>query len=141
MKFLHNVSPMLLFQQKFGKITIISGFALILSLVITIILTPAEPGYEYSIFGMFPIYFWIIFFTVIVMGIYLMFSGLCNPRNSIYGVLMLMLCYIIFFFYHISKVTPGPSVTNMIYLHTYLGSRLSVIPGISQTFSIRRLMS
>lgn len=98
MKFLYNIFPNPLSQQRFGNIILISGFALILSLLLTIVLTPAEQGYEYSIFGAFSIYFWVIFFTVIVMSICLIFSGLYDSRYSIYGVLILTLCYSIFLF-------------------------------------------
>ena len=96
MHFLYGISRISSLQQKFSKIILILGFGLILFLLQIILLTPGEQGYVYSIFGVYPVYFWIIFFTVIAMAICLIITGNYNPCYSVYGVVMLALCYIIF---------------------------------------------
>lgn len=98
MKSLYDVCHMPNYIRYFCNIILIAGFTQLLSLIIILIMTPSEQGYEYSIYGMLPIYFWVIFFTVIVISICLIFSGIYYPRHPVYGLLMLILCYTIFLF-------------------------------------------
>jgi len=89
---IHNV----LKNNRFAKILLVISFIFILLALIIIAGTPAADGYEVSIYGAYPGYFWIFLIVAIFSAILVILQEIFNNKKTNWWIIAF---FAIFFIY------------------------------------------
>jgi len=78
-----NLKSSVVGKNKLKKLLVIIQFSVIILIFNTIIITPSANGYEFSIYGAYPQYFWFFIILSIFLGQIIMFSKIfCSPNRT-----------------------------------------------------------
>ena len=95
-----NLHYIYLKNYGFKKILLIITFVLIISMLLVIVVTPKASGYEISIYGAYPAYFWVFFIGSIFSAIFfLLYESFGKKKTKLWilGFFAILLVNFVFF--------------------------------------------